>query len=92
MRKTYVDFLRTSRKGRLEFEKQRILSKNKRKIPKTVEEIEMDPDLGMRSDLVKGAPLLLPTSKDGLFIKTSTGGIEGVALSRQFDPDRPHKN
>lgn len=93
VRQTYIDFLRSSRQSRKIEEKKAALSKKNRSLPRTLEEIQKDPDLGMRNDIVKGKELQLPQAADQLFVKKPIGIYEGgIGPQHSYDPDRPHKN
>lgn len=88
VKKQYVDFLRTSRKERLDKTKS-----IKKKPMASFEDVEKDPGLGMNDDLVTGVPIGLPTAGDQLFVNKAIGLYEtssGVAVSH--DPDKPVRN
>lgn len=93
VKKQYVDFLRTTRKERLEKNNKKEMTKNNRKVPMTVEEMEKDPDLGMKNDLVKGTALNLPNASDQLFVNKQIGLYETAhGAEHAHDPDKALKN
>lgn len=87
VKKQYVDFLRTSRKKRLEESTNQIQKKNL-----TVENYKDDLALGMNSN-VKGAPLVLPTVVENLFVSKAIGLYETAkGISYTHDPDKVIRN
>lgn len=88
VKKQYVDFLRNTRKERLQKSKS---SKNKPIV--FFEDVEKDPGLGMTDDLVKGTPIALPNVADQLFVNKAIGLYETAkGISYIHDPDKPIRN
>lgn len=88
VKKQYVDFLRTSRKKRLEDTK-----KVKKNQFLTVEEMKLDPSLGMKDNLIKALPLTLPSASEQLFVNKAIGLYEtAVGISVVHDSDKSIRN
>jgi hypothetical protein len=86
VKKQYVDFLRASRRERLEKSK-------KTEGDMKFEDIAKQPDLGMSENLISGPVLRLPRPDEQLFVNKSIGLYETAkGMSYNHDPDRPIRN
>lgn len=88
VKKQYVDFLRASRKERLEKSK-----KVNKEGGMKFEDIAKQPDLGMAEELVSGPVLKLPKPDEQLYVNKSIGLYETAkGMSYTHDPDRAIRN